>query len=280
MSDILRSVDGDDVSAGLLDLLARRSDRIELDRAALALARLEYPDLDPAPYITQLDDYASAIADRTRDLSDGERFIHTANAWLFGEQGFQGNRNDYYNAENSCLNRVLETRMGIPITLSLVYMEVARRLAKPVKGIGLPGHFVIQYDDSDYSTYIDPFNGGVLLDADGCARLVEVDSLDAEDLAPVGKRSVMMRVINNLRQVYFAKHQPEHALRVLDLLIEADPSSADEYKQRGVALMQLRRIGQAVSQFSRYLELAPNAPDRERIKEHLHDLAFWVASRN
>lgn len=264
----------------LLDLLGRRSSTIELDRAALEIARIEYPDLDPVPYIRQLDDYASAIADRTHDLSDGERFVETANAWLFGEQGLQGNRDDYYNADNSCLNRVLDTRLGIPISLSIIYIEVARRLAKPVLGIGLPNHFLIRYDDGQYSTYIDPFHGGTLLDAEGCCRLIQVESLEPEELAPVDKRTMAMRTINNLRQVYFSRRDSERTLRVLDLMIAADVAAADEYRQRGVELVRLQRMGQALAAFRRYLEIAPDASDRKEVEEQIHNLAFWLASRN
>jgi regulator of sirC expression with transglutaminase-like and TPR domain len=275
------SGDGQDPERqALLDLLGRRSSAMELDRAALEIARLEYPDLDAAAYIRLLDDYASAIADRARDLSDGERFVETANAWLFGELGFQGNQDDYYKADNSYLNRVLDTRVGIPISLSMVYIEVARRLAKPVFGIGLPYHFLIRYDDGQYSTYIDPFHGGALLDQEGCCRLVQAESLAPEDLAPVSKRSMAMRVINNLRQVHFSRRDPERALRLLDLLIASDPASVDEHKQRAVALVQLRRMGPAIASFRRYLELAPEAPDRGLVEEQLHNIALWLASRN
>ncbi len=144
----------------LRDLLGRRPSRIEIDRAALEIARIEYPDLDAGAFISQLDYYALAIAERARDLSDGRSFVQTANEYLFGELGFRGNEEDYYNPANCCLNRVLETRTGIPITLSIVYMEVARRLAKAVGGVGLPGHFVVRYDDAEYSAIIDPFHGG------------------------------------------------------------------------------------------------------------------------
>jgi regulator of sirC expression with transglutaminase-like and TPR domain len=273
----------------LLDLLGRRPSAIELDRAALEIARIEYPDLDPNRYIAELDRHAAAIADRAHDLDDGERFVETASAYLFGELALRGNQEDYYNAGNTCLNRVLDTRLGLPITLSVVYMEVARRLAKPVVGVGLPGHFVIRYDDGQYATWIDPFHGGALLDAAGCKRLAalamepdapEPDSIADDLLEPVDLRSIAMRMINNLRQVYFLRRDPEKALRVLDLLILADPDSADEHKQRGVALLQQQRIAESLRAFRRYLELAPNAPDRDRILEQIRNLTFWIASRN
>ena len=264
----------------LLDLLSNQPSTIELDRAALELARIQYPELDPSPWIAELDRHALEIADRARDLSDGQRFIETANEYLFGEAGFRGNQHDYYSADNSCLNRVLETRLGIPITLSVIYIEIARRLAKPVKGVGLPGHFVIRYDDPEYSAIIDPFHGGAILDEAQCCQLAQLESLRPGILDPVDVRYIMMRMINNLRVVYFSRRDADKALRVLDLLIAADPSSPDEHKQRAVALLQQRRIQEAFAAFKRYLDLAPDAPDRAGIEEQVRNIAMWIASQN
>jgi regulator of sirC expression with transglutaminase-like and TPR domain len=168
----------------------------------------------------------------------------------------------------------------LPITLSLIYIEIARRLAKPVVGIGLPGHFVIYYDDGDYSTYIDPFHGGALIDIAGCCELAQIETLEPGMLDPVDRRSVIMRVINNLRNVYFSRREAVKAERVLDLLIAANPESPEEHKQRGVALLQQERMADSLEAFKRYLELWPNAPDRDRVQEQVRNLGFWIASRN
>jgi len=264
----------------LLDLLARRPSRIELDQAALEIARIEYPDLDADACINELDRHALAIAERAHDLSDGRSFVETANEYLFVEAGFRGNEDDYYNPDNSCLNRVLETKLGIPITLSVIYIEIARRLSKQVSGVGLPGHFIVRYDDAEYSALIDPFHGGAILDAAQCCQLAQVESLDHGMLDPVDRRHIAMRMINNLRGIYFGRREPEKALRVLDLLIEATPESADEHKQRAVALLQQHRMREALGAFQRYLELSPEAPDRARVDEQIHNIAFWMASRN
>ncbi len=267
-------------SQALLDLLARRPSDIELDHAALELARVEYPDLDTGHYIRELDRHAFAIADRASDLSDGRQFVTAANEYLFGELGLAGNQDDYYNADNSMLNRVLETKLGLPISLSVIYMEIARRLAKPVSGIGLPGHFVVYYDDGDFSTYIDPYNGGNLIDIAGCCELAQIDALEPGMLEPVDRRSVVMRMINNLRNVYFSRRESAKAERVLELLITANPQSPEEHKQMGVVLLQQERMADSLQAFQRYLELWPNAPDRERVKEQVQNLGFWLAARN
>ena len=254
----------------LIDLLAGRPSTIELDEAALEIARLEYPDLDAGKYMRQLDDYAFEIAGRAIDLSDGASFLQAANAVLFEHHGLKGDADDYYNPDNAYLNRVLDTSKGMPILLSLIYMEVARRLAKPVYGIGLPGHFVIQYDDGVYSVYIDPFH----------QALVRVESAEPADLVPASKRSIASRIVNNLRHIYFERHDSVRAIRILNLLIEAEPTAAAEYKQRAVAHMQLKQFRRSVEDFNRYLELDPEAPDRRRVEEHLRDLTFWLASKN
>ena len=264
----------------LLDLLGRRSSAMELDRAALEIARIEYPDLEAADCIAELDRHAWAIAERAGDLSDGQRFVETANSYLFGEAGFQGNEEDYYNPDNSCLNRVLQTKRGIPITLSVIYIEIARRLAKPVYGVGLPFHFLVRYDEPGYTAIIDPFHGGAILDEAQCCQLLQVESLDRALLEPVDRRYIAMRMINNLRAVYFGRRETRKALQVLDLLIAAEPNSPDEHRQRAAALLQEHRIAEALTAFQRYLALAPNAPDREKVEEQMRNIAFWMASRN
>jgi regulator of sirC expression with transglutaminase-like and TPR domain len=168
----------------------------------------------------------------------------------------------------------------MPITLSIVYIEIARRLAKQVSGVGLPGHFVVRYDDPALSAIIDPFHAGAILDARQCCQLAQVESLEPGMLDPVDRRYIAMRLINNLRGIYFARHDGAKALQVLDLLIEAAPGSADEHKQRAVALLQQQRIPEALAEFKRYLELAPKAPDREQIEDQIRNIGFWLTSRN
>lgn len=267
-------------SQQLLDLLGRKPSTIELDRAALEIARIECPDLDADACASELDRHAFAIAERAEDLSDGRSFVRAANDYLFNEAGFRGNDEDYYNPDNSCLNRVLETKRGIPITLSIVYIEIGRRLSKNVSGVGLPGHFIVRYDDPGYSAILDPYHAGAVLTPAQCCQLAQVESLDHGMLDPVDRRYIAMRVINNLRSIYFGRREPAKALRILDMLIAASPESADEHKQRAVALLQQHRMRDALGAFQRYLELSPDAPDREGVEEQIRNLAFWLASQN
>ena len=269
----------------LLDLLAGRNQDVNLDQAALELAEVEFPGLAIPPFLGLLDSHAAELADRLTVAASGPDFVATANHYLFEELGFHGNTSDYYDARNSCLNEVLTARAGIPITLSLVYMEIARRLDKPVRGIGLPGHFVVRYDDGVYSTFIDPFNGGRLLTAEECFTLareaagVELE-LDSRALEPVSKRQILFRMINNLRRAYQQRGSTAKALDILSLLLQANPNSAEEYRQRGLIHLQAEHMTAARADLTRYLELAPEASDRSKVEEHLRSIQRWLASIN
>lgn len=271
--------------SALSDLLLRENDGIPLDVAALQLAQVEFPGLPAEPSISMLDSFAAEIGRRLEQGASGKAYVETVNEYLFHELGFHGNEEDYYDPLNSCLNEVLVRRMGIPISLAVVYLEIGRRLRRAVYGIGLPGHFLVQYDDGDYSTYIDPFHGGRLLTLEDCSELVQRIAgvqLNAQPslLLPVSKRQIVLRMLNNLRAVYFQRQNYQKALRVLDLLIEAMPQSADEYKQRGVIRLQLKNYGAAKFDLTRYLELSPQAEDRAEVEQQLTRIHKWLASLN
>ncbi len=247
---------------------------VTLDVAAFALAAIEYPNLDPAPGLDMLRQFADELRERLGSARDGASFVRIANAYLFGELGFHGNQGEYDDPRNSCLNQVLDRRIGLPITLSVVYIEIARRLRQPVFGIGLPGHFVVRYDDGIYSTYIDPFHGGRLLTEQDCVTLAhEITGSDLGSdrsaLEPVGVRYILVRMLNNLRSAYFRAGQYAKSVVVLDLLVEEFPSNPEYYKARGVARMKLRRLAASRDDFTKYLRCSPDAQDREEITRQL-----------
>ena len=159
----------------LLDLLTGYSEEPGLDRAALEVARIEYPSLDPEPFVGTLDSYARELSARLAGRTGGSGYVEAANQYLFEELGFRGNAGNYYDPRNSCLNEVLTARTGIPITLAVVYLEIGRRLAQPVYGIGLPGHFLVEYRGADFEAFIDVFHGGRLLTTAECFDLARED---------------------------------------------------------------------------------------------------------
>ena len=183
-----------------------------------------------------------------------------ANRYFFETLGFQGNQQDYYHAHNSCLNQVLLNRTGIPITLSLVYIEIARRLQRPIVGIGLPGHFLIRYEEDDYTTWIDCFRAREV-SFEECRKLAletaRIDILNMPSaLQPVTDWQLIIRMLNNLRNVYFQNRDWPRAMWILDRLVEAAPDSALERKQRGVLRLEAGDEMGALEDFDIYLMLA------------------------
>jgi regulator of sirC expression with transglutaminase-like and TPR domain len=264
--------------AALLDAPEAR-----LDVAALEIASIETPDLDPQPFLAILDRMASGIASRLPLGAAGREFVPAANRYFFDELGFHGNEIDYNDPRNNCLNYVLDRRTGIPIALSVVYIEVARRLGQPVSGIGLPGHFIVEYNDGEFTAYIDPFHSGRLLTADDCRQLARErtgSDADATALAPVGTRYIVVRMLNNLRSAYFRSKQFEKMVAVTDLLLEGFPQNADYYKARGLARLRMRQFRGAQSDLEMYLRYAPDAQDRPQVTQQLGAIHRWLGRLN
>jgi regulator of sirC expression with transglutaminase-like and TPR domain len=230
-----------------MDLLRRalKNDvTVTLDVAALDLAQVEYPGLLPGPYLVRLDEMAETIAHRLAPGDDGIAFLRTANQYLFEEQGFGADEVDYSHPRNSCLNSVLETKCGLPITLSLLYMEIARRLDKSVLGIGVPGHFVVEYRDDEFSFYIDPINRGRFITGYDCEQMslahANIDIANVpRALEPVTRSALLTRMLNNMLSVYLDKRETAKSVQVLDLLVEAHPREPQYYRAR--AAVRLRR---------------------------------------
>jgi regulator of sirC expression with transglutaminase-like and TPR domain len=268
----------------LTELLAGGAEGGTLDVAAAQIARIEFSELSEQSVVGELDAIAAAIAERGF-TGGGPGFVRSANAYLFSEMGFTGNDFDYYDARNSCLNEVLRRRLGIPITLAVVYMEVARRLGQPVYGIGLPGHFVAQFDDGEYSTYIDVFDKGRLLTAKECEDMIRIRAG-----APIEnriaafrratKRQILSRMLQNLKGVYMRNEQWPKALAVLNLLVDAYPNAPEELRLRGVVNLKSKLFRAARADLLRYLDLAPNASDAAQIREQIQNLDRWAAQWN
>jgi len=266
--------------------LADEHSCVPLDLAALELAELDYPQLDHDPSLQLLDRLATMVADRLAGPNaGGAEFIEAANHVLYEVCQFRANDKDYYDPRNSFLNDVLARRAGIPISLSVVYIEVARRLARPVLGVGLPGHFLVRYDDSDFTAFLDPYHGGQLLTAEDCHELAKSltgadTTTDPTALSPVSNRYILVRMLNNLKGIYAHKERWDKLLPVLNLILHALPENADEYRTRGITHLHLQRFREARADLSRYLDLSPRAADKEAIGEELKKIHRILASLN
>ncbi len=266
-------------------LLGRPEAAINLAEAALLIAKEEYPTLEVAHYLSQLEEMAGDVRRLVGSPPDPHRLIASLNDHLFQQLGFHGNTEDYFDPRNSFLNDVLDRRTGIPITLSILYMEVARRNGLRLKGVGMPGHFLVKYVGPDEEIVIDPFHGGALVSPADCQRLIDRVyqgklTFEPRFLAAVGTRQILFRMLQNLKGVYFGRQQYGKALGVVERLLILDPKAANEVRDRGLLLCQLKRFPEAMLVLERYLRLMPAAEDAEVIREHLRSLRERVASLN
>ena len=187
----------------------------DLEQGAWLLAQTSFPDINVDGYKAMIDSYASDLVERIDFSGSAHQVIAKLNDYLFGELGYTGNEEDYYDPDNSFLNRVIDRRTGNPINLCLIFMLVARRLRLPVTGIGLPGHFICRYQTSSAEIYIDPFSRGKLMKKVDCINyLLQANYSVREDyLAPVKPRRMLLRICKNLHQIYRHQHQDAEATR-------------------------------------------------------------------
>ena len=204
--------------------------------------------------------------------------------YLFGDCGFRGNQDEYYDPRNSYLNDVLERRTGIPISLSVVLLEVGRRVGLPLEGVGFPGHFLVRVAGRGGPLLLDPFFGGRPIDEPALLaryrafRGDAVPALPPDALEPTRTPGILTRILRNLLRTYLAGNDHERALLAVDLLLVLLPRSADEVRVRGLIYEHLECFGAALQDFRRYLELAPGAPDAAQIAERITRLARQSAT--
>ena len=268
----------------LSELVSRPDGRIDLARAALSIARWEYPRLDVDAYLERLDGLARAV-DGVRRSPDALGRLHRLREYLFVEQGFAGNRDEYYDPRNSFLNDVLDRRQGIPITLSLVLMEVGKRLGLAIEGIGLPGHFIAGARLDDSQILLDPFNGGALVTPEECEELVggvvgRPVTLLPEHYAPVSGRQLLTRMLANLKGAYWRRQEWDRVVSAIDRLLVLDPKAASEWRDRGVAWSNLGEVRRGLGDWERYLTEFPDAEDHETVKGHLRRARQKLAQLN
>jgi len=266
------------------ELTGRPDGRVDLARAALAIARWEYPGLAVDAYLERLDALARGV-DGARRSTDPVGRLHRLREYLFVEQGFAGNREDYYDPRNSFLNDVLDRRRGIPITLSLVLMEVGKRLGLAVEGIGLPGHFIAGARLGDSQILLDPFNAGALLTPEACEKLVgralgRKVALKPENFAAVTRRQFLARMLANLKRIYWQREAWDRVVGVIDRLLVLDPKAAGEWRDRGLAWSNLGEVRRGLVDWERYLTEFPNAADHEAVKGHLRKARQKLAQLN
>lgn len=257
--------------------ISQPDEQIDLAKAALYIAQEEYADLDPAEYLNALDTMAAEVKERLPVEQYPLRIIQTINQHLYDDLGFSGNTAEYYDPRNSFLNEVIERRNGIPITLALVYLEVARRLDFPMVGVGMPFHFLIRPDVAEMEIFVDAFNRGEVLFAEDCEeRLTQIFgqpvTLQPRFVQAVTPRQFLARMLTNLKLIYLKQEELEKALAAVERILLLFPEVAMELRDRGLIYYQLGRWALAGDDFETYLAKAPNAEDAPAIRRLLSQM--------
>ncbi|NES66014.1 MAG: tetratricopeptide repeat protein [Okeania sp. SIO2D1] len=249
-------------------------EKIDLAKAALFLA-LEYePKFDPYEYLNALDTMADEVREKLPETLYPLQIIKGINNYLYDDLGFAGNTIDYYDPQNSFLNQVIERRTGIPITLSLVYLEIANRINFPMVGIGMPGHFLIRPDFEEAGIYVDAFNRGEILFPQDCQeRLANIYGREVElqpqFLAKVSKKQFLVRMLTNLKGIYLNRNEGLKAIAAIDRILLLFPDAIVEKRDRGVLYYQLNFWAEARQDLENYLVNLPQAEDAEIIRQLL-----------
>ena len=291
------------VAKSLADQIADAADRPGPDLAAPAflIARIEYPHLDPEPYLDRLDAMGEAAAravarDPGHDAPLAAR-IDAVNRYLFGELGFAGNREQFDDPRNSCLNEVMDRKKGIPITMALIYIEVARRAGVRAEGVNFPGHFLVRClqdlntDDPSDGLIVDPFHGGAILNEAECRQLLQPHMSEAAFepslLARATRRQILVRMLLNLKKLYVKMHSFPQARAATDALLALQPSSLADLRDRGLLAYHMNDFSHALRDLEEYLKVArlseqddEQKSETEQVWEHVKTLRRRVAQLN
>ena len=255
-------------------------DALPLLATALLIASDEYPQLDAARHERMLQVHVDHLRVEVDAISEWPLKVAAINHHLFNELGYSGNHDAYYDPRNSYLNEVLTRRLGNPISLALVQMEVSQRLGLPLEGISFPGHFLVRLPVEEGVLIMDPFNGGRPLGVDELRERARTnlggetpdDELLAQILVPAPPRAILMRMLRNLHGVYVEREEWDRAARSADRILKLAPDQADAVRDRGLAYLQLEHLAGARSDLQRYLKMEPQADDAMLIHERLVDI--------
>jgi regulator of sirC expression with transglutaminase-like and TPR domain len=265
------------VRARFAEAVRLPEERIDLAGAALLIAAEEYTQLAIEPYLRRLDELAERVRDRLSDENAPLVLLQEVSRVLFEDEGFRGNRLEYYDPRNSFLNDVIDRRLGIPITLSIIYLEVGWRLGLPLHGVNFPGHFLVRYAGEAMQLLIDPFQQGMVRFEDEAQDLLDhvyggSVRMQPHFLRVADRCDILVRLLANLKGNYLNKRDDVRALSVIERILIVRPDSADDERDRGVVLMRMARATEAADALHRYLELTPDAPDAARVRLLLEQL--------
>jgi regulator of sirC expression with transglutaminase-like and TPR domain len=274
-------------------LLARDDVRIDLAHACLMVAQDAYPKLDVERYLGEIERMAMRLRGQMPQTAQPEERVAALNEFLFDELGYSGNTEAYYDPRNSYLNEVMDRKTGIPITLSVLYMALGRRVGLPLEGVSFPGHFLVRLRMRNGVLVLDPFAAGAPQSAaelrDRLQRVIPPGALDKvaagelpleQFLEPATNRQIIARVLRNLKGIYRDTDKPQEQLDVLNRMVLVAPESSAELRERGIVYHRLVCYRAALLDLTDYVEREPNAPDFEDVRVRMMELSALCARLN
>ena len=269
-------------------LASLEGDTLPLLGTALLIARDEYPQLDANLYDTLLQSHAEHLRGEIEAIDAWPMKMQAINRHLFEELGYKGNHDEYYDPRNSYLNEVFEHRLGNPVSLAMVQMEVARRLGVPLDGVSFPGHFLVRLPIDDGVLVMDPFNRGRPLDEDELRQRARPhlggempdDEALYQILNPASHRAILMRMLRNLHGVYTERDDWERAVRSADRILKLSPDNSEALRDRGLGYLRIGHRHGARNDLARYLQLNPDAADAGPLRERLVDMSSGAPRPN
>jgi regulator of sirC expression with transglutaminase-like and TPR domain len=267
-------------------LIRQPESRLNLAEAALCIAWEDQGVGQPARWLGELDALADQARARIAGLMQPHEVIVMLNSYLFGECGFHGNTQEYNHPANSFLDQVLQTRTGLPITLSVVYLEIGWRLGLPVAGLALPGHFLVRFGVGADSLFIDPFDQGRLWSHEQCqAQIATFYGAAARQIIdqlmePPSRRAILARILRNLKNIYAEREDVPAALAATERICLIEPDNPQELRDCGLLRARLGQLHRALEDLERYARMAPRAADLPRIRQQARALAARAAEGN
>lgn len=274
-------------------LLGSEDTRIELARACLLIAEDAYPGLDVERYLGDIERLALRLRGRLPQSCGAEERVVALNQFLYGDLGYWGNTDDYYDPRNCYLNEVLDRKTGIPITLSILYMDLGRRIGLPLEGVSFPGHFLVRLRLRTGFLVLDPFTGGAPQSEDelrerlqrvipeGATGNVPLADLPLEQfLEPASHRQILARLLRNLKGVYREADRPDRVLEVLNRMLLVAPDAHGELRDRGLVYQRLECWRPALEDLQSYVAREPEAPDADVMRAKVVELSARCARLN
>jgi len=235
---------------------------------------LEYPDLDVDEYINKISRIGMSLKESISDVKNPTYLISMLNEHLFENLGFSGDDDDYYNPKNNFLNEVIDKKVGLPITISILYTEIAKFIGLELKIVGFPGHILVKYNEE---MILDPFYDGRLLDIDDLQEILDTNFGGELEFVPkyldeVNSEQILVRLTRNLKNSYVQSFVYDKALRCVNMVLAIDPESAEDIRDKGILEERLQNPETALKYLNKYLEINPNAEDVDFILELIRSI--------